>query len=724
MPTMSLEEALELAAQHHRSGRLDVARGIYERVLAHQADHPVALHLLGALAAQQGHGETAIKLIRKAIAVWPTDVNFHSNLATILQNSGNAGEAAEAWREAVKLAPDRADLRFNWGNMLRQQNRLAEAVEQFEEVLRLDPRHVGALNNLGNSVLLAGKVGHAVEYFRRALDIDPANFGAAANLGAALRRLKLGREAIQFLQRAAELNPADATVRAALGDALSDERAFAEAAICYREAARLEPGNSSHVMNQVLALWDSDQLDDAIAACRELIQRSPSHAGAWAQLGVMLRDAGQIPEALEALKKAVDLDPWNAELHGKLIYMKFFHPPVTAVEIRGDLAAWNARHMTGPGGESSFPNEHVAERRLRIGYVSADFCEHVVGRNILPLFRNHDHDAFEIFCYSNNTLRDARTEEFRNLAHHFDLIAGESDEQAAARIRNDRIDILVDLGLHTGGNRLGVFARKAAPVQATFAGYPGSTGLPSVDYRITDPWLDPPRPEEEDRALYAERPLRLSASFWCFDPHGESPEVGPLPALARRHITFGCLNNFCKVNPEVLRLWARVMAAMPDSRLMLLAHRGTHRDRTIAFLQSLGIAPGRVQFQDRRAHSEYLRLYRQVDIALDTFPCNGHVTSLDCFYMGVPVVTQVGATLMGRAGLSQLMNMGLPELIAHSADEYVEIAGRLARDVDRLAAMRAAMRGRMEGSPLMDAKQFARDIESLYREMWSRWVVA
>ena len=253
----------------------------------------------------------------------------------------------------------------------------------------------------------------------------------------------------------------------------------------------------------------------------------------------------------------------------------------------------------------------------------------------------------------------------------------------------DRIDILVDVTLHMARNRLPVFARKPAPVQVTFAGYPGTTGLSTIDYRLTDPYLDPPRPR---RRLYAERSVRLPDTFWCYDPLDSQPAVNALPALARGIVTFGCLNNFCKVNAVVLKLWAKVLKAVQRSRLTLLADEGTHCRHTLEVLAAEGVDRDRVKFVGHQPRPHYLRYYHGLDIALDTVPYNGHTTSLDALWLGVPVVTLVGPTVVGRAGLSQLTNLGLPGLIARSAEEFVGIAAGLAGDLPRLAGLRATLR--------------------------------
>jgi predicted O-linked N-acetylglucosamine transferase (SPINDLY family) len=294
-----------------------------------------------------------------------------------------------------------------------------------------------------------------------------------------------------------------------------------------------------------------------------------------------------------------------------------------------------------------------------------------------------------------------------------------SDERVAERIRNDKIDILVDLTMHMGKGRPLLFARKPAPVQVCWLAYQGTTGLSTMDYRLTDPHLDPPGMFDR---FYSEESIRLPRSFWCYDPLTSEPRVNALPALDNDYVTFGCLNSFGKVSEEVLRLWARVMRGVDRSRLIILAGEGSHRARTINFLGREGIAPERITFQSFLPRPDYLQLYHDIDIGLDTFPYNGQTTTLDAIWMGVPVVTIIGNTsAAARAGASLLWNLGTPELVADSPDQFVSIAVELAKNRKRLGEYRASLRERLERSPLMDAPKFARDVEAAYRAMWQRW---
>ena len=329
-----------------------------------------------------------------------------------------------------------------------------------------------------------------------------------------------------------------------------------------------------------------------------------------------------------------------------------------------------------------------------------------------------DHSRFEIVCYSDVLCPDDLTNRLRSNVSKWREVVGFTDEEVARLIRQDQIDILVDLTMHMSNGRPLLFARRPAPVQVCWLAYPGTTGNAAIDYRLTDPFLDPPGLNDR---YYSEESIRLADTFWCYNPLSREPAVNSIPALTKGNVTFGCLNNFCKVNNGVLKLWAKVLRAVGESKLMLLAPEGSARLRVVDELQKEQVGSERIIFVNHRRRQQYLELYHQIDIALDTLPYNGHTTSLDSLWMGVPVVTMVGQTVVGRAGVSQLSNLGMTELVAKSPEEFVKIAVELASDLQRLSALRSSLRGRMERSPLMDAPRFARNIEAAYRTMWQRW---
>jgi predicted O-linked N-acetylglucosamine transferase (SPINDLY family) len=339
---------------------------------------------------------------------------------------------------------------------------------------------------------------------------------------------------------------------------------------------------------------------------------------------------------------------------------------------------------------------------------------------MLPAYREHDRNQFEIYSYSNLAQGDAVTEKFKELSDHWRPLAGLNDDEVADQVRKDGIDILIDLTLHMGGNRLLAFARRPAPVQVTFAGYPGGTGLSAMGYRLTDPYLDPPGADGH----YVEKSIRLADSFWCYEAPLACPDVNDLPAKVNGYVTFGCLNGLVKTNADTMALWAKVMSGLPNSRLMMLSPPGTTRDYLATMIEAHGVSRDRIDFIDRLPREQFLSQFNRIDISLDTLPYNGHTTSLESLWMGVPVVSLLGQTVVGRAGWSQLSNLGLGELVALTEKQFVQIAIDLSRDLDRLGALRSSLRDRMLASPLTSALRFSRNLEDAYRTMWKSWVMS
>jgi len=616
MPELTIQQALDLAVQHHQAGRSQQAQEIYRQILAQQPDHPGALHLMGVLAAQAGDREAAIGWIRRALGVWPHDVTFHVNLAYILEGAGRIEEAGEAYRRALELTPENADLHFRYGNMLRMRGLMAQAGAQFQEVLRLEPGHVGALNNRG------------------------------------------------------------------------------------------------------LALAEMGRLDEALACCREAIRLAPDSAMAHSNLGHDLKLAGQMREAIAAYRRATELEPGNAAYFSNLVYALHYTPGYSAEAIFEELRHYDESFVR-PLRAAIRPheNDRNPERKLRIGYVTPEFRQHALGLYLMPLLERHDKAQFEIFCYADVAQPDSYTLRHRQCADQWRDTRGMSDEALAEAVRGDRIDILVDLHQHMGGNRLPLLARKPAPVQVGFAGYPNTSGVSAIDYRLTDPYLEP---AEEAALPSMEKVLRLPRTWWCYQAATEVP-VNELPAGAAGHVTFGNLNNFCKHNEETYQLWAEVMRAVENSRLMLLAPEGMARDRTISYLVGQGIGAERVMFVGLAGLADYLKYYHQIDMGLDSFPYNGHMTSMDSFWMGVPVMSYIGTVPWGRGTWSQASNLGVPELVGRNPEEFVRLSSALAKDLPRLAELRRTLRRRMQDSPLMDAGGYARGIEAVYRQAWKQW---
>jgi protein O-GlcNAc transferase len=526
------------------------------------------------------------------------------------------------------------------------------------------------------------------------------------------------REAIEVYRQGILAAPAYAPNYCHLGEALFETGQILESIAACRQALRIRPDFPEAWFALGFALAARGDLDEAVSCYQKVIELRPDVPEAHNNLGNALKMLGDIPGACRAYQSALAANPNYAVAHSNLIMTVMYLEKWSPAAILAEMKRWDQRHGA-PLRPSILPhtNDPSPDRRLRIGYVSSDLCDHLAGRNILPLLREHNRSEFEIFCYASVRRPDRFTNWCRGFVDVWRDILALDDADAAQTIRQDKIDILIDFAGHMGQTRLGIFARKPAPVQATFGGYPGGTGLATMDYRITDPYLDPPRTTD---GQYVEKLIHLKRSWWCYDLEAMevTDPVGPPPAESGGHVTFGCLNNYPKISDQDLHLWKRLLEEVKDSRLMLLTPPGTQATRV---LSAMGKEADRVVFVKPRLRPLYLKLYHGIDLFLDTLPYNGHTTAMDALSMGVPVVTRPGPTAVGRAGVSILTNLGLPELIARDDDDYLRITRQLAADLPRLAQMRRTMRARMKASVLTDAPGFARDIEGVYRQMWRQW---
>jgi predicted O-linked N-acetylglucosamine transferase (SPINDLY family) len=619
------------------------------------------------------------------------DVAAALEVAVRAHHAGELERAAEVYRRILEVEPRLVEVLYLLGALLGQQGQHEEAVAFLQRALDVRPHYAEAYGSLGEAYLALGRLEHAVGAFERSLVLKPNHAGTLVNLGTAWQYR---------------------------GD-------VEKAAACFGAAIQLRPEMAEAHFNAANLFRELGRWDEAIAGYRRAVALRPAYAEAWSNLGYALKATGRLEEALAAFREASRIRPGDAAIHSGIAYLMMFEPGVTMEGIYKEHAAWNqahAAHLADRGVE--FRNERSVGRRLRVGYVSADFRDHCQSFFTMPLLRGHDREQVEVICYSSVRRPDDVTARIRGYANVWRDVGTLSDERLAEVVREDGIDILVDLTMHMANGRLLMFARRPAPVQVTWLAYPGTTGLTAMDYRLTDPWLDLVGAEGVGKfdQFYSEKTMRLPETFWCYDPLTADPEVATLPALAAGHITFGCLNNFCKVNEAVVELWAEALQSVAGSRMIILCPAGVSRERVIAGFAKCGVEAGRIEFVEARPRREYLATYNRIDLSLDTVPYNGHTTTLDGLWMGVPVVTLVGETVAGRGGMSLMSNLGLGEFVARTREEFLGIAIRAARDLAGLARLRTKLRGRMERSVLMDGTRFARNVERAYREMWRAWV--
>jgi len=707
-------------------GLLDEAVAAYRQALRLRPDYPEAHNNLGNVLFDKNQFDEAIACYRQAIRLKGDFAEAHNNLGVALSNEGLFDEAIAEYRAALRLKGDYADAHNNLGNALRKKELLDDAIAAYRQALRLRPNYAEAYSNLGNALYGKGQFDDAIASYRQSLKLKPNNSDAHNNLGNVLRRKGLFDDAISAYRQALRFKPDSAEACSNLGNALRDNGQIAESIAAHQQSIRLNPKYAEAYSSLGHALRDTGLPDEAIAAYRRAIQLKSDFAEPYHGLGIVQVDTGLHDEGIGSYRHAIQIDPNHVKAHSNLILALLYRSEEDPAATKAEHRVWAEQFARPLAGKiKDHGNDRSPQRRLRIGYVSADLRRHPVGYLLMPLFERHDRANFEIHCYFNYRRADDLTDRFKQFCNVWRDIADLSDEEVATRIRSDAIDVLVDLSAHTRGNRLLVFARKPAPIQVTYLAYPGTTGLDTIDYRITDPHFDGGgeayHPPGEPEGHYTEQSFRLPRTYWCYQPPTADFDQTPLPAAGAGFVTFGCLNNFCKVTPAVLKTWSEVLSAVPDARLILHALDGSHRDRVRKIFAEGGIESGRLIFTGWAPFPEHLARYRQIDIALDPFPYVGGITTCDALWMGVPVVTLAGRTAIGRGGVSILSNVGLTNLIAQSRDEYVRVAKALADDKARLGDFRSTIRQQMKRSPLMDAKQFAADIENAYRQMWRRW---
>ena len=600
----------------------------------------------------------------------------------------------------------------------RGDRKSAEA--SLEEVVRREPGNAGALNNLGLLCFESGKAAKAIVWYERALEIDPACGETWCNLADALASRGEADRAVHGYRKALAVKPDLYEANIGLGALLESAGDLEPARDCYIAALRANPRSAAAHFRLGVIMRQWDRPVEAAACFRNVLRFDHANPAAHLNLGEALQASGRLEESEACFNDALALAPGNNLACSNLLLGMNYNPAYTPEAIFKEHRRWGERFGSLPAAPAEPFAGAGPERRLRIGYVSSDFCRHPAGRFIMPLLRFRNRDRFEVFCYSQGKVHDELTDAFKALADGWREIRAHSDDEVAAMIRQDRIDLLIDCTGHMADNRLPLFARRCAPVQASWIGYPNTTGLRTMDYRFTDAVCDPPGVS----ALFTEELIRLPGGFCCFLPADRTPAVSPLPGLKNGRITFGSLHTPVRLNSMVVALWSRVLQNVPGSRLLMF--RTTLEDEIIARLTGMfganGIGSDRLEFQRTLPSHGYLAVYNRIDIALDTLPWSGHTTACEALWMGVPVITLRGNRHAGRMTASVLTRVGMEEWIAPSAEEYVAIARQKAADLPMLAEFRGVLREKMRKSSLCDGAGFVKEVEKAYRECYKKKV--
>jgi predicted O-linked N-acetylglucosamine transferase (SPINDLY family) len=677
---MSTTAMFQQALEVHRAGKLADAESLYRAILAQEPQHAQALHFLGVLHHQRGEHQTAVEFIEQSLAANPNNAEAHNNLGSVMTALGDAERAYRCFQIAVQLNPAYPEAQNNLAGVLLRAGRRREALHHFEKALSFRANYPAAWNGIGEALGGEGETDKAAECFSRAIALAPDFAAAHYNLAVAHRIRGDLNAAVESYHRAIESSPGYFQSHSNLSAhpvraRETDRRDRARAKSHRARAARI--GGLQQPRQRAARDWTTRRCARGVSKVfRTFAERS---------------DGSQQHSLRASLPRGVS--------------------PRTKSPT--NLQAWNARHAA-KFAESIAPhtNDRAPDRRLRIGYVSGDFPRSSSRTIHAPLLRGHDREQFEIFCYSNVARPDHVTAALASHASQWRDVTRVPDETLAEQIRADRIDILVDLSGHTAENRLLVFARKPAPVQLSYLGYPDDTGLETIDARLTDRIADP----EDD-----ERLVRVECA-WCYEPIDDAPDVSH---SSDAPITFACFNNFAKVSEELIQMWSQILHAVPDSRLLIKAQPiadDATRAAVHEHLVSFGLPKDRVEVLPRTPSlRDHMAMYNSVDIALDTFPYHGTTTTGDALWMGVPVITLAGDKHVSRVGASLLAACGVADLVAQNSEQYVELVTNLANDRARLTQLHESLREQMKISRLMNAHAYVRDIERAYRQTWRRW---
>ena len=688
--------SFDTALAYHQQGKFAEAKEIYQQILRAQPTHLDALKMLATIAAQNNESQLAIDLFDQVLALRPADATTLNNRGITLVNLDRLDEARVSFEQALKLKPDDINTRQNLANVLNTLGDFKVAVQHYRKVATAMPTDAAAQQNLAVVLQALGEYGEAMASYQKAINLAPANLEARSKLGTMFKETGHTEEAID----------------------------------CVRNALAIAPDNDELVVNLGNALRDSGQLVEAESSYRRAITINPECVEAFNNLGSLLSALGRLDEAVISFRQALAKRPDFVSAHSNLLFMYQYLPTldqaVLTEELRrfGELVEQDLKpYSDWPKANSAVgddPQSLRLVRPLRVGFVSGDLRQHPVGnflQGALEALAKNTRGRLEIYAYANHFQFDDVSKHIKASCHTWRFDHRLSDAMLAEKIRDDGIDVLIDLSGHSGHNRLPALALKPAPVQATWLGYLGRTGLSAFDYLIADTWTLPDTIAQN----FIETIWHMPDCYLCFTEPVNAPDVNLLPSLENGYITFGCFNNLTKMNAEVVAVWARVLHRVPESRLYLKAKQFVEPSVEKSVLERFanhGIDGKRLILKDLVPRKNYLAPYNELDIALDPFPYPGITTTVESLFMGVPVLTLTGNSFLSRQGLGILSNAGLPHWIAEDADDYVEKAATHASDLPQLVALRSGLRQQVLASPLFDAPRFAAHFETALRRMW------
>lgn len=669
---------------------------------------------------KSGQLATAVALYTQALEQRPAWAAAHNNLAMALRHQGDHAAAEKHFRRALADEPDLVGALRNLGGLLVEQNQLDEAEIVLSRAANLQPDNAGVFYNWALSALVAGRLPDSIIRLEQATTLNPSFAPAWVNLGLCYRRLGDVDRARTSYEKAIEVDPGlfDAHLNIAkLATRMGDYVRAKEAGAA---ALGLNPESEEAHYNIGYLHTRIPEYQAALHHYERALEINPNAEEAANNRARPLLSLGRRTEAYDSLKKAVEIDPLYAAAHSNMIFFMQYDPLVSAQDIWAEARSWNEKY-TPPSVTSPTPTSRDPDRVLRVGYLSPHLVQHPIGYFLEPVLAHHSTEQVEVICYDDSEVRDEQKEALKAAINPLHDVSTIGHDALAERIRADGIDILVDLDGHSGPNRLPVFARRGAPIQITWAGYVGTTGLDAMDYLITDSR----QTVDADLPLMTEQPVYMPGNYVTLAPIDSAPAVGSSPSQENGFVTFACFNGLDKINEAVVTVWADVLKAVPGSQLRLVTFDladATVRARIEQMFAEHGISADRLRLKGKLSRADLLAAYNTIDIALDPFPYSGGLTTLEALWMGVPVITKRdGDRFASRHSTTHLTAVGLTEFIADDAEDYVARAVSLAADADRRANLRVTLRETMRSSPLCNGAAFTQALENAYRIMWQRF---
>ncbi len=734
--------------------KLDDAEASYRQAISQKPDFADAHYNLGTVLDDMKRYEEAAAAYRMALSIKPKYLAALGNLASVWVKLERFDEAIEHYHRALEIEPDYVQAHLNLGHLYKRVDRIYDAVTSFEKVSLLNPETANIFLYLGQTLQRSDELEKAevayrqalevkpdcaetyfglgqlyylkeqmdgcITYYQKSLTLNPQSAETYANLGLAFHDIGNTAEALKCYREALNLNPELATAHFNLGNEFQHQQRFDEALECYEKALEIEPAFVRAINNTGTTLQSMGRLDEAIDHYRKAISIEPDYAEAHNNLGNAFFDLGNPDQAIESYKSAIEHNPDFTGAYSNWLLAEHYRPGHTVASLYKLHRGWDEK-FGAPLQPSwqKFPNSVNPERQIRIGFVSADLGRHPVGYFVVGLFENLQGFGIETICYSDR-VADDQTNRIKEAVNLWRDIRGKSDEEVASMVHEDEVDILFDLAGHSGKNRLPVFVRKPAPVQVSWAGYVGTTGLSAIDYLLSDHIST--RSDEEK--YYSEKIIYMPDQWLCYEPPSYAPDVNSLPFDRNGYVTFGSFSNPGKINKEVISVWAQILAAVDGSQLVLKYRRldsAPNIKRLSDGFEAQGIDPSRLILEGRSPHPDLLARYHDIDIALDPFPYSGGLTTYEALWMGVPVITATGNTFASRHSESHLKTIGFPEFVASSSVEYAERAIDLANNSETLNTVRRHLRQKMAASPTCDHRTFARNFAFQMRGIWKDW---